>query len=237
MSPTRTNLSEGRQLLLLVDDDNALREALADQLRQVEEYDCREAETGAAALDLANKERFDGVLLDVGLPDVDGREVCRSMRRTGISSPIIMLTAADSDADTILGLESGANDDIAKPFRIGVLLARLRAQLRQHEHSDGAALTIGPYCFLPGAKLLIDQDSRRKIYLTHREAAVLRYLYHARGGVTPHQALLQDVWGYNAGVTTHTVETHIYRLRQKLEPNPCQAKILVTVPGGYRLVI
>src|SRR5579859_6572580 len=179
MPITRSNLPEGRRILLLVDDDNALREALADQLRQVEEYDCREAETGAAALDLANKERFDGVLLDVGLPDVDGREVCRSMRRAGISSPIIMLTAADSDADTILGLESGANDYIAKPFRMGVLLARLRAQLRQHEHSEDAVFTIGPYSFRPSAKTLVEQTTRKKIRLTEKEAAILKYLYRA----------------------------------------------------------
>ena len=110
--------------LLLVDDDKALRQSLAEQLRLVESFDCREAETGRGALDIAAKERFDAVLLDIGLPDMDGRDVCRLLRRAGVSAPIIMLTAADTDADTILGLDSGANDYITKPFRMGVLLAR-----------------------------------------------------------------------------------------------------------------
>ena len=222
--------------LLLVDDDKALRQSLAEQLRLVEQFDCREAETGKAALELAGKERFDAVLLDIGLPDMDGREVCRLMRRAGVSAPIIMLTAADSDADTILGLDSGANDYIAKPFRMGVLLARLRAQLRQHEHSEDAVFTIGPYSFRPSAKLLVEQTSRRKIRLTEKEAAILKYLYRAGQRVIGRDTLLGEVWGYNAGVTTHTLETHVYRLRQKIERNPSQAEILVTEPGGYRLV-
>jgi DNA-binding response OmpR family regulator len=222
--------------LLLVDDDKALRQSLAEQLRLVEQFDCREAETGRGALDLAGKERFDAVLLDIGLPDMDGREVCRLMRRSGVTSPIIMLTAADSDADTILGLDSGANDYIAKPFRMGVLLARLRAQLRQHEHSEDAVFTIGPYSFRPSAKILVEQATRRKIRLTEKEAAILKYLYRSGQRVIGRETLLGEVWGYNAGVTTHTLETHVYRLRQKIERNPSQAEILVTEPGGYRLV-
>jgi DNA-binding response OmpR family regulator len=222
--------------LLLVDDDKALRQSLAEQLRLVEQFDCLEAETGRGALDLAGNERFDAVLLDIGLPDMDGREVCRLMRRSGVTSPIIMLTAADSDADTILGLESGANDYIAKPFRMGVLLARLRAQLRQHEHSEDAVFTIGPYSFRPSAKILVEQATRKKIRLTEKEAAILKYLYRAGQRVIGRETLLGEVWGYNAGVTTHTLETHVYRLRQKIERNPSQAEILVTEPGGYRLV-
>ena len=222
--------------LLLVDDDKALRQSLAEQLRLVEQFDCREAENGRSALDLAGKERFDAVLLDIGLPDMDGREVCRLMRRAGVTSPIIMLTAADSDADTILGLDSGANDYIAKPFRMGVLLARLRAQLRQHEHSEDAVFTIGPYSFRPSAKMLVEQATRKKIRLTEKEAAILKFLYRAGQRVIGRETLLGEVWGYNAGVTTHTLETHVYRLRQKIERNPSQAEILVTEPGGYRLV-
>ncbi len=222
--------------LLLVDDDKTLRQSLAEQLRLVEQFECREAETGRGALDLAGKERFDAVLLDIGLPDMDGREVCRLMRRAGVTSPIIMLTAADSDADTILGLDSGANDYIAKPFRMGVLLARLRAQLRQHEHSEDAVFTIGPYSFRPSAKTLVEQATRKKIRLTEKEAAILKYLYRAGQRVIGRETLLGEVWGYNAGVTTHTLETHVYRLRQKIERNPSQAEILVTEPGGYRLV-
>jgi DNA-binding response OmpR family regulator len=158
------------------------------------------------------------------------------MRRNGVKAPIIMLTAQESDADQILGLDAGANDYVTKPFKLGVLLARLRAQLRQHEQSEDAVFTIGPYSFRPAAKLLIDNESQTKVRLTEKETAILKYLYRANGKVIGRDVLLGEVWGYNAGVTTHTLETHVYRLRQKIEPDPSNAQILVTEPGGYRLV-
>jgi DNA-binding response OmpR family regulator len=157
------------------------------------------------------------------------------MRREGVRSPILMLTAADSDADTVLGLDAGANDYIVKPFRLHVLLARLRAQLRQHEQSEDAVFTIGPYTFRPSAKLLLDEPKRRKVRLTEKETAILKYLYRAGGRVIGRDILLNEVWGYNSGVTTHTLETHVYRLRQKIERDPANAQLLVTEPGGYRL--
>jgi DNA-binding response OmpR family regulator len=147
-----------------------------------------------------------------------------------------MLTAAESDADAILGLDSGANDYITKPFRTGVLLARLRAQLRQHEQSEDAVFTIGPYTFQPSAKTLTDDHSGKKIRLTEKETAILKYLYRSPRRIVDRDTLLDEVWGYNAGVTTHTLETHVYRLRQKMESDPANAAILVTEPGGYRLV-
>jgi DNA-binding response OmpR family regulator len=223
--------------LLLVDDDKALRQSLAEQLSFGEEFDCREADSGRAALELAGKERFDAVLLDIGLPDMDGREVCRQLRRARVSSPIIMLTAADSDSDTILGLESGANDYVAKPFRMGVLLARLRAQLRLHAQSEDAVFVIGPYTFRPSAKLLVDEAKRNKIRLTEKETAILKCLYRAGARVIGRDILLGEVWGYNTGVTTRTLETHVYRLRQKIERDPSRAEILITESGGYRLVV
>ena len=158
------------------------------------------------------------------------------MRRGGVKSPIIMLTGADTDADTILGLDSGANDYVTKPFRLGVLLARVRAQLRLHEQSEDAVFTIGPYTFRPAAKLLLEEEGNKKVRLTEKETAILKYLYRAGQKVVGRDVLLNEVWGYNAGVTTHTLETHVYRLRQKIEPDPSRAAILVTEPGGYRLV-
>ena len=193
------------------------------------------AATGGDALQAVKALRYDIVLLDVGLPDIDGRELCKVMRRGGHKMPIIMLTAADTDSDTILGLESGANDYVAKPFRLGVLLARMRAQLRQHEQSEDAVFSIGPYTFRPSAKLLTEPDSNRKIRLTEKETAILKYLYRAGDKVVAREVLLDEVWGYNAGVTTHTLETHIYRLRQKIERDPSDAVLLLTEPGGYRL--
>ncbi len=225
-----------RRRLLLIDDDKALRQSLVEQLRLLEDFECREADCGKAALDIVATERFDAVLLDIGLPDMDGREVCRLLRRAGVSAPIIMLTGADTDSDTILGLDSGANDYITKPFRMGVLLARLRAQLRQHEQSEDAVFNIGPYSFRPSTKLLVDAANKKKIRLTEKETAILKYLYRAGARTIGRDTLLGEVWGYNAGVTTHTLETHVYRLRQKIERDPSQAEILVTEPGGYRLV-
>ncbi len=228
--------SAGKKILL-VDDDVALRQSLAEQLRLFEEFATVEAESGSQALAIVKTDHVDAVLLDIGLPDMDGREVCRLLRRNGISAPIIMLTAADSDADAILGLDSGANDYVTKPFRLNVLMARLRAQLRQHEQSETAVFTIGPFSFRPAAKLLLQDETGRKIRLTEKETAILKYLYRAGDRVVGRDVLLGEVWGYNAGVTTHTLETHVYRLRQKIERDPSQAEILVTEPGGYRLVV
>ena len=222
--------------ILIVDDDDTLREMLCEQLQLHEEFVTVESSTGIDALDKAKSDYFDVIILDVGLPDMDGREVCRLMRRNGVKSPIIMLTGADTDADTILGLDAGANDYITKPFRIGVLLARLRAHIRQHERSDDAVFTIGPYTFQPGNKLLLDEEANKKVRLTEKEAAILKYLYRAGSRVVGNEVLLDEVWGYNAAVETHTLETHIYRLRQKIERDPSNPEILVTEPGGYRIV-
>ena len=222
--------------ILLIDDDEALRHSLSEQLRLHEEFDTTEAATAADGMDKAKGEYYDLILLDVGLPDMDGREVCRLMRRGGVKSPIIMLTAAESDADTILALDAGANDYVTKPFRLGVLLARMRAQLRQHEQSEDAVFTIGPYTFRPSAKLLTHGESKKKVRLTEKETSILKYLYRSGDAVVGRDKLLGEVWGYNAGVTTHTLETHVYRLRQKIEEDPSAAEILVTEPGGYRLV-
>jgi DNA-binding response OmpR family regulator len=222
--------------ILLVDDDEALRGSLAEQLRLHEEFATVEAGDGQQGLEKAKADYFDAILLDVGLPDMDGRELCRLIRRAGVKAPVIMLTAMDSDADTILGLESGANDYVTKPFRLNVLLARLRAQLRQHEQSEDAVFAIGPYSFRPAAKLMVHGASQQKVRLTEKETAILKYLYRAGDKTVGRDQLLGEVWGYNAGVTTHTLETHVYRLRQKIETDPGNAEILVTEPGGYRLV-
>ena len=222
--------------ILLVDDDEALRQSLGGQLHLHEEFATVEVETGGRALEVIKTEHFDAILLDVGLPDMDGREVCRLMRRNGVKSPIIMLTAAQTDADTVLGLDSGANDYVTKPFRLSVLLARLRAHLRQHEQSEDAVFTIGPYTFQPGAKLLTHGETEKKVRLTEKETSILKCLYRSGANAVERETLLRVVWGYNANVTTHTLETYVYRLRQKIEAEPSKAKLLVTEPDGYRLV-
>jgi len=228
------NTLSGKRILL-VDDDQALRQALAEQLHLHEEFATEQAANGQEALDKTRATVFDAIVLDVGLPDMDGREVCRLLRRNAVKCPIIMLTASVSDADQILGLDAGANDYVAKPFRLNVLLARLRAQLRQHEQSEDATFIIGPYSFRPAVKLLTDEEKRQKVRLTEKETAILKYLYRAGDRAVGRDTLLGEVWGYNAGVTTHTLETHIYRLRQKIEADPTRPALLLTEPGGYRL--
>lgn len=222
--------------ILLVEDDEALSKALCEQLELHEEFETIAVKNGVDGLAAAKTQPFDLLILDVGLPDMDGRNVRKLMRRAGVNAPIIMLTGADSDADTILGLDSGANDYITKPFRIGDLLARIRAQMRQHEHSEDATFQIGPYSFRPSNKMLVEPESERKIRLTEKETAILKFMFRSGDRVVSRDVLLDEVWGYNFGVTTHTLETHVYRLRQKIEQDPSNAELLVTEPGGYRLV-
>jgi DNA-binding response OmpR family regulator len=220
--------------ILVVDDDADLRSLLREQLELHQEFAAEEAATAAEGLRLAREARPDLVLLDVELPDMDGREALKLMRTAGLSAPVVMLTAAAGESDTILGLDSGANAYVTKPFKFNVLLAHIRAQLRSHEQSEDAVFGIGPYEFRPAAKMLLDPRGR-KIRLTDKETNILKYLYRAGGKVISREELLTEVWGYNAGVTTHTLETHVYRLRQKIEQDPGDPQILLTDQGGYRL--
>ena len=223
-----------RKTLLIVDDNDDLRGELAEQLEMDQEFQVAQAATGGDGVRQAVELRPDLILLDVDLPDMNGREVCRQMRDKAVIAPIIMLTAADTDEDTVQGLDAGANDYVTKPFKLTVLLARIRAQLRSHEHSEGAVFHLGHYEFRPSAKLLVDA-AQKKIRLTEKETNILKYLYRAGEKPISREELLAEVWGYNAGVTTHTLETHVYRLRQKIEPDPSNAKLLLTEAGGYRL--
>jgi DNA-binding response OmpR family regulator len=227
----------GERPILIVDDDQALRSILSEQLSFDGEFTASEAATAAEAEAMVGNgnARYDALILDVGLPDGDGRDLCAKLRRQGVKVPIIMLTGSDEESDVVRGLDSGANDYIAKPFRLAELLARLRAQLRTFENSEDAVFSIGPYVFRPAAKLLQDPARNRKIRLTEKEAAILKFLYRAGARPVARQILLNEVWGYNSNVTTHTLETHIYRLRQKIEPDPTDARLLVTESGGYRL--
>lgn len=221
--------------LLLVDDDVDLRESLADQLALYEEFSTEERGTACGALDFLASQQVDMIILDVGLPDMDGRELCKRIRKNGITVPILMLTGNVTDADAVLGLDAGANDYVTKPFSFNVLLARIRAHFRQYEQSEDATFDIGPYQFQPSAKILENRESGQKTRLTEKETNILKYLYRAGGKAVGREELLAEVWGYNSGVTTHTLETHVYRLRQKIEFEPGAARILVTEPGGYSL--
>lgn len=220
--------------VLLVDDDQMLRSSLAEQLAADASYTVVEAGSCAEGRARAAEGLYEFMILDIGLPDGDGRALCRELRDSGVSCPIVLLTAAESDADTIEGLDAGANDYVTKPFRFAVLMARVHAHLRSHGHSEDAQYRIGPYTFRPSAKLLID-EAAKKIRLTEKETNILKFL-HRSGETVPRETLLHEVWGYNPAVTTHTLETHIYRLRQKIEVDPGRARLLVTESGGYRLM-
>jgi len=224
-----------KRRIFLIDDDDELRQTLVEQLSHYREFELMEGATGAAAIAGVSDAHVDLMILDVGLPDMDGREAVKILRRDGFKSPILLLTGHDSDADEILGLESGANDYVTKPFRFSVLLARIRAALRQHDQSEDVIFTIGQYSFQPAAKLLEGSEGQ-KVRLTDKETSILKYLYRQGPKTITRDVLLKEVWGYNNRVTTHTLETHIYRLRQKIERDPSNARLLVTEDGGYRLV-
>ncbi len=219
----------------IIDDDDVLRDTLKEQFSFHDEFIVTDSSTATAGVKAVKADHADLVILDVNLPDMDGREACKIMRRNGYKGPVIMLTGQSSDSDTILGLDSGANDYVTKPFRFAVLLARIRAHLRQHEHSEDAVFKVGPYTFKPSAKMLVREDNR-KVRLTEKETAIIKFLLRSGEQIVSRDVLLHDVWGYNAGVTTHTLETHVYRLRQKIERDPSHAEILVTEGGGYKLV-
>ncbi|HXQ11308.1 MAG TPA: response regulator transcription factor [Caulobacteraceae bacterium] len=223
-----------RKTILVIDDEPDLREDLVEQLSLGDEFTAAQAATGEEGLSVAQAVRPDLIVLDVNLPDLDGREVCRRLKAAGVRAPVVMLTAAASAQDTVEGLDAGANAYVTKPFHFSVLLAHIRAQLRSHEQSEDAVFRIGPYEFRPAGKVLID-ERQRKIRLTEKETSILKYLYRAGDKPVSREELLTEVWGYNAGVTTHTLETHVYRLRQKIEPDSQSAKLLLTEAGGYRL--
>jgi DNA-binding response OmpR family regulator len=227
-------MSGVKKRLLIVDDDEDLRVELVEQFALYDEFETEDVATASAAIAATKEKDFDLILLDVDLPDMLGTEACQLMRKAGVGSPIVMLTGNDGDMNEILGLNSGANDYITKPFRFAVMLARLRAHLRSFEQSEDAVFQIGPYTFRPAFKKL-EQEGIRDIRLTEKETNILKYLYRAGGKPVAREELLHEVWGYNSGVTTHTLETHVYRLRQKIEPEKGTATLLITEPGGYRL--
>ena len=226
-------MMSAKKSVLIVDDDADLREALAEQFAYDDEFEVMTADAAKPGIDLATNEHLDVVIFDVGLPDMDGREACRILRKNGVTTPIILLTAQSGDADHVLGLRSGANDFIAKPVSFVVLLERVHNQMRRHAQSEDAVLAIGPYQFKPSMKLLIDEEEK-KIRLTEKETNILKYLYRAGGQPISREELLDKVWGYHREANTHTLETHVYRLRQKIEPDG-KGRLLVTESGGYRL--
>ena len=220
--------------VLILDDDPEFLSVLADGLSEAGFNPTQAATVAEAeALVLRGPIRFEALLLDVDLPDGDGRDLCARLRKAGQRAPVIMLTGSNGEEDIVRGLEAGAHDYVAKPCRPGVLIARLRTQLRLHENSMDAVFNLGPWQFHPAQKLLRNERGV-KVWLTAKEVDILRHLQR-NGGTVSKQVLLSEVWGYNPSVSSHTLETHIYRLRQKIEADPYSARLLLTAEGGYRL--
>ncbi len=223
--------------ILIVDGDPAMRETLREQLTRddaftvVEAANAREAETHLAA----PAPEFAAVIIDAALPDGDGHAVCARLRANGLTMPVILMNGAD---------RSNTADDtitIAKPFRLSELMSYLRATLEARARIDSpgsdAPIRIGPYEFSLEDKALRRGDANLRIRLTEKEAAILAFLHRMAERAVPRQELLTEVWGYHPAVTTHTLETHIYRLRRKIEADPAKASLLITEAGGYRLAV
>jgi DNA-binding response OmpR family regulator len=210
--------------VLLVDEDVVLRASLAEQLAREGSYAVIEAASGAEARGLAKDGGYAFAIIDHSLADGGGETLVRELRTSGFDAPILFLSEQDGPTPSV--------EHIEKPFRFAALLAHLNAHLGPHVPSDETPFEIGPYLFRPGAKLLVQDE--RKVHLTEKETDILKFL-HAAAATVARETLLHEVWGYNPAVTTHTLETHIYRLRKKIEENPGEARILLTEGGGYRL--
>jgi DNA-binding response OmpR family regulator len=222
--------------VLVVTADPALSEALGAALAAAGLGAVTAPAAAEADAAFAQTEgRCEALILDRALPDGDGEALCTAWRRQGIKLPILLLSDAHDEQDVVRGLEAGADDFICKPVRAAELIARLRAHLRTFANTEDAIFTVGPYSFRPSAKLLQRPADKRRIRLTEKEAAILKFLYRAKERHVGRLELLKEVWGYNAVISTHTLETHIYRLRQKIEPDPSNPCLLLTNAAGYAL--
>jgi DNA-binding response OmpR family regulator len=217
--------------LLLVEDDQVLRETVTYNLTQ-EGYEVIQAGDGITALNLAREQKPDLILLDVALPELDGLTVCRTLRRE-MDAPIILLTARGGEVDRIVGLDSGADDYITKPFSLGELLARLRAVLRRGQRGSTTQLKSGNLSVnLVGRRVTL---AGKELNLTPREFDLLAELIRHKGAVLTRDLLLQRVWGFDFAGDTRTVDVHIRALREKIEDDPSNPQRIDTVRGlGYR---
>ena len=231
MSETKT--------VLVVEDEKNLRETLTYNLTR-EGYRVLGAEDGRVAIEIARREKPDLYLLDLMLPQIDGFEVCRTIRQES-QAPILILTARDSEIDTVLGLELGADEYVTKPFALRPLLARVKALLRRADMTGGAPASSGDDDIMFGDGFVLDRSGRRlrhgeqEIPLTMKEYDLLVYLISHEGQVLSRDFLLEKVWGYDFVGSTRTVDVHIRWLREKVEQDPGDPHRIVTVRGvGYR---
>ncbi|PYX88952.1 MAG: DNA-binding response regulator [Acidobacteria bacterium] len=219
--------------ILLVEDEEALRMTLSDRLRS-EGYRVDFAGDGDQGYDKATRLAFDLIILDVMLPGRNGFDVCRDIRRAGLATPVLLLTARDQTVDKVVGLKLGADDYVTKPFDTLELMARVEALLRRAPSRAGHGIpNFGPVRLdIPGTQ--VSRDGK-PVYLSAREFQLLRYFIEHSGTTLSRDEILREVWGYDAGTFTRTVDVHVASLRQKLEKDPKKPELIVTVSGlGYR---
>ena len=221
--------------ILIVDDDNYLRKVLISQLRYEGVVDLEDAAKASEAFDKVEQFKPDLILLDIQLPDGNGFDICTKLRGRGFEKPIILLTGQQEDSNTIKSLDTVANDYIAKPIRFGELLALIRVQLRKYKSSDDVSFTAQNIEFQPANKTLTALDSQLIVVLTEKETMILKKLFCIWPEATSKEMLLSELWDHQNMLATHTLETHIYRLRQKIA-RLTDDPIVETTQDGYRLV-
>ena len=234
LSPSSGKEAASSSRLLIVDDDAYFRATLLQQLAVEGFNDVFEVGVVADLDNALSRANPDLILLDIKMSDGNGIDICQRLRRNGFAKPIVMLTAKGAEGDIVLGLEAGANDYITKPLRLGELIALIHNQLRQFRGLDDARLEIGNLSFVPANKMLHEIGSDRMQALTEKEATILKFLYRAFPNDVTKDDLLAEVWGFQNGVSTHTLETHIYRLRQKIS-RLTKKQLVLTIEKGYRL--
>ncbi len=226
--------------ILIVDDEKAMREGLADNLL-FEGYETVLAENGRVALDKLNDITFDLIILDVMMPELSGFEVCKKIRQKNIDTPVILLTAKGEEIDRVLGLELGADDYITKPFSLRELLARIKAILRRTQNNNLNDSSNTHFVQIGQLEVEFDRYSAfykgEEVKLSYKEFEVLHFLLKHKQKVVSRDELLKNIWQYDEFPTTRTIDNFILRLRQKVEINPNDPKVIITVYGmGYKLI-
>ena len=220
--------------ILLINNDKDLGEALAFQLALDKKYKTVETSGETSAFSQINNNFCDLVIVNSQSSALNGYNLIKSLRLAGFKKPIIMLINQNNNLDIADDQNRKADEYINKPFRYPVLLKSIETQLHKFKKSENTKYSIGNYIFKPKSKIL-ESNKKRSIRLTEKENNILKFLYKHIGNIVSRETLLHEVWGYNSKVTTHTLETHIYRLRQKIEDDPSEACFLITEPGGYKL--
>ena len=220
--------------ILLINNDKDLGEALAFQLTLDKKYEIVETSGETSAFSQISNNFCDLVIVNSQSSALNGYNLTKSLRLAGFKKPIIMLINQNNNLDIADDQNRKADEYINKPFRYPVLLKSIETQLHKFKKSENTKYSIGNYIFKPKSKIL-ESNKKRSIRLTEKENNILKFLYKHIGNIVSRETLLHEVWGYNSKVTTHTLETHIYRLRQKIEDDPSKACLLITETGGYKL--